>query len=64
MNALTTIGRLEALSRQIKAARNTQHTHKCKFTEGMVAGLDIALKAVESELQFARDLEAALEAHQ
>jgi hypothetical protein len=64
MSALTTTGRLEALSRQIKAARDTPHTHTCKFTDGLVAGLDIALKAVESELQFSRDLEAARAPHQ
>jgi hypothetical protein len=48
----------------IQAARNTQHTHTDKFIEGMVAGLDIALRAVENELQFARDIEAAQAPHQ
>jgi hypothetical protein len=64
MAALTTTGSLEALRNCIRAARDTQHSHTDKFTEGMVAGLDIALRAVENELQFWRDLDAAQAQHQ
>ncbi|MFS2027103.1 hypothetical protein [Massilia sp. CT11-137] len=64
MSAMTTTRSLEALSRCIRAARNTQHSHTDNFTEGLVAGLDIALRAVESELQLARDIEAAQAPHQ
>ena len=64
MATLTTTKSLEALSNCIRAARNTQHSHTDKFTAGMVAGLDIALRAVENELQFWRDLDAAQAVHQ
>ena len=64
MNTLTTTRSLEALSRCIRAARDTQHSHTDKFTEGLAAGLDIALRAVENELQFARNIEAAQAVHQ
>ena len=64
MATLTTTKSLEALRNCIQAARNTQHSHTDKFTEGMVAGLDIALRAVENELQFWRELDAAKAVHQ
>jgi hypothetical protein len=59
MSTQTTTRSLEALRNCIRAARDTQHSHTDKFTEGMVTGLDIALRAVENELQFWRELDAA-----
>jgi hypothetical protein len=59
MAALNTTGRLEALKREIEAARDTKHTYPGTFTKGITAGLQIALDAIENHLLFARALEAA-----
>ena len=64
MSALTTTSRLEALKREIEAARNATHSYEGEFTEGMATGLRIALNAIDNQLQFARDIEAAQAEHQ
>ena len=64
MSMLTTTSRLEALKREIEAARNATHNYQGDFTEGMATGLRIALNAIDHQLQFARDIEAAQVVHQ
>jgi hypothetical protein len=64
VSALTAAGRLEALKREIEAACNVTHRYQGDFTEGMATGLRIALNAIDHQLQFARDIEAAQAAHQ
>jgi hypothetical protein len=61
MSKLTTVSSLESLALCLRAARNFPHMHVDGFTEGLNSGLDIALRAVESELSFARMLETPAE---
>jgi hypothetical protein len=54
---MSAVQSLEALQRCLRAARECPHTHVDNFIEGLNSGLDIALRAVESELDFARMIE-------
>jgi hypothetical protein len=64
MTTFTTTERLEALKREIEAARNATLSYQGDFTDGMASGLRIALNAVDNHLQIARYIEAAMAVHQ
>lgn len=59
MSTQTAIKSLEALAHCLRAARNFEHQYVNAYLEGMNSGLDIALRAVESELKFVRLIEQA-----
>lgn len=46
----------------LQAARNTKHRSSGAYVDGINAGLDIALRAVEMELRFANDVQPEAEA--
>lgn len=55
------IKRLETVRKVLQAGRDTKHTFPSQFTEGMQAGLDLALEHIEREIRWAKQLHAALE---
>jgi soluble cytochrome b562 len=69
MNAHPAIDRLEALKRSLQAARDTKHNIPESIRElhephiqGLNAGLQIAINAIDRELGFALTGQAAAEA--
>ena len=62
MNTSDTIKRLEGLAKVLRATQDTEYQFPGEFTRGITTGLRIALKAVDDEIQSARDFEAALAA--
>jgi hypothetical protein len=52
--------RLEALQKVVQAARNAVHQHESLYINGLNDGLEIALNAIERELQYSRQYELAV----
>jgi len=60
----TTSMRLEGLKKIVQAARDVKHRYPGLYVDGINAGLDIALRAIDMELTLSRDNEAATAPHQ
>lgn len=60
MSTQTTIKRLEGLKHIVQAARSVEHRYPGLYVDGINAGLDIALRAIDMELILSRDHEAAV----
>lgn len=59
MRTDSTIKILEGLKKIVQAARDTEHRYPGIYVDGINAGLDIALRAIDFELTLSRDHEAA-----
>lgn len=59
MSTNTAVMSLESLARCLRAARDFPHEHVDSYTEGINSGLNLALRAIDSELNFVRLIEKA-----